>query len=562
MAKENAILEGNEEYSEYSFNFDDLEERLQSQLDSELSGLDFLETEKEKIGNPDHLGETIKGVIWDQFINQISINAGEDFIKENNNLTLDLRNDAHIQTPKNFDKGNIAKHNYKSKEQLEQNYDRYKNKEHKIFRKEYVNPRMDASLKRAGNLKKEGIETVTDIYAGRHISTKTKLENGKNDPKAAQREHVKSSSELYKNPSLQMANSNEKLAGIINDPENLQGYTTAERNNRKSDKSSGDMSEQDKNKHWEKADKKADEYIKQEEEKGESRLKKEGRETQKEEAFRISGKALRAIVMSLLAELVKEVIAKLVKWLKSAQKSLDSLLSSLKSAISSFVGKMKIHLISAGGTLFTTIATSIIGPTIGMIKKVFILLKQGWKSLKEAVDYIKSPANKGKPIGILTLEVGKIVTAGLSAIGAIALSEVIEKSLMAIPILAVDIPLIGSFANVIGIFMGALVSGIIGAIAINLIEKAIEKQCKTQIVIEQIDKGNEILYTQNSIRHLNEEKLEYTKNHTASSIEKRHMEAANQMKKSMDVIFDDKDIQNNNQDEFDEMNSLLDKLLD
>jgi len=111
MAKENAILEEKEEYSEDSFDFDDLEERLQSQLDLQLSELDFLKTEKEKIGNLDNLGETIKNVVWEQFINQIAVTAGEDFIKENNGLTLDLRDEAHIQTTENFANGKIATHN-------------------------------------------------------------------------------------------------------------------------------------------------------------------------------------------------------------------------------------------------------------------------------------------------------------------------------------------------------------------------------------------------------------------------------------------------------------------
>lgn len=111
---------------------------------------------------------------------------------------------------------------------------------------------MNASLPRAGKLEEQGIDTVTDIYTGRQIPTQTKLEDGSNNPLAAQREHVKASAELYKDPSLQMANSDEELAGIINNPENLQGYTTAERNNRKSDNSAADMEERDKNKHWEK----------------------------------------------------------------------------------------------------------------------------------------------------------------------------------------------------------------------------------------------------------------------------------------------------------------------
>jgi hypothetical protein len=52
------------------------------------------------------------------------------------------------------------------------------------------------------------------------------------------------------------------------------------------------------------------------------------------------------------------------------------------------------------------------------------------------------------------MEVGKIVMAGLTGAGAIVLGEVIEKGLTTIPIFAVEIPLFGSLANIIGIFMG------------------------------------------------------------------------------------------------------------
>ena len=59
--------------------------------------------EKEKIGNVDHLGNVIMDVVWEQFTNQIVIVAGEDFIRENNGLKLDLRDEAHIQTTENFE---------------------------------------------------------------------------------------------------------------------------------------------------------------------------------------------------------------------------------------------------------------------------------------------------------------------------------------------------------------------------------------------------------------------------------------------------------------------------
>lgn len=533
---ESAILDAMA-FENEDLDLNSLETKLQSELEEQFSDLNLLQEEREHINNPDHLGETVMNVIWEQFMNQVAVTAGEDFIKENHGLTLDLRNEAHIQTAENFANGNIATHNYISKEQLEQNYDRYKNKPHKEFRKEYVDPKMDDTLKRAGELKKQGIDTVTDIYTGKQIPTETKLANGKNNPEAAQREHVKSSAEMYKNPSLQMANSNEELAAIINNPENLQGYTTAERNNRKSDKSAAEMSESDKNEYWEEANERAEKYIKQEEKKGEERLVKEGRKTQKEEAFRIGGKALRTALMSILATLVKEVIGKLVLWLKSAEKSLNTLIDYIKRAIISFASKLKDLLINTTDSILTTIATSIIGPVVGVIKKTVTLLKQGWKSLMEAVQYLRSPENRNKPLRYLLPQVGTIVISGLSGVGAIVLGEFIEQSLMGFPFLAVDIPILGSPANLIGTLMGAIVCGVIGAIAIDLINKYIAKQQENNNTSDQINKKNEILRTQDKLIDIKAQKMVTTKEQAFHTMRERREQAKDAILEAMATIF-------------------------
>lgn len=168
------------------------------------------------------------------------------------------------------------------------------------------------------------------------------------------------------------------------------------------------------------------------------------------------------------------------------------------------------------------------------------MLKQGWKSLKEAVDYIKNPQNKGKPIGILLLETGKIVIAGLTGIGAVLLGELIEKALVAIPvvgpILAVDIPLLGSLANIIGIFLGAVVAGIIGAIAINLIEKKIETKLKSDNIDSQIESGNRIIAVQHELQAVGEAKLAQTESVVAQNIVNRHNEAAEIMNEVSEEI--------------------------
>ncbi len=114
MTNENANLKMNDfqnHDSEEEFDFDALEEKLQKELEENLSDLQYLKEEKDRIGSLDNLGDVIKDVVWDQFLNQIAVTAGEDFIKENRGLHLDLRKESHIQTTENFEKGRIAKHN-------------------------------------------------------------------------------------------------------------------------------------------------------------------------------------------------------------------------------------------------------------------------------------------------------------------------------------------------------------------------------------------------------------------------------------------------------------------
>jgi len=70
--------------------------------------------------------------------------------------------------------------------------------------------------------------------------------------------------------------------------------------------------------------------------------------------------------------------------------------------------------------------------------------------------------------------------------------------------------------------MGASISGVIGAIAINYIQKKLEKKLKNEALTKQINKGNEILVTQAKIQKVSEQKLVFTKIQTASNIKDRH----------------------------------------
>lgn len=573
MAKKNALFDDKQWLSEdidYSFDLDELEEKLQSQLEKEFTDLEFLADEKNKIGNPDNLGNVIKEVVWEQFMNQIAVTAGEDFIEENNGLKLDLRNEAHIQTTENFANGNIATHN--TKIDYKERYDNWQSNFQKDANTEY----------KTKNFRYNEEQQVWEKHDTRSGSWKKVLKNGARDDFDKGRptgkntnntnmDHTISAAEIIRDPAANAHMTREEQIAFANSEKNLNLMDSAA-NQSKSDSTMSEWldSERDGKKAAERfnvdeealrnKDKEAREEYERQKKEAEKKSIEEGKQSQKEEAFRIGKKALRTVLMQLLADLIKEIIAKLVKWFKSTKKGLDTLIDSLKEAISSFISKMKTHMINAGNTVFSTVMTAIIGPIFGTIKKVWMLLKQGWKSLKDAVNYIKRPENKGKPIGRLLLETGKIIIAGLTGAGALLLGEVIEKGLMSIPIFNIEIPLIGSLANILGIFFGAVVSGVIGAIAINLIEKRIEKSQKVDIVEAQVKKSNEVLNLQHQVRIISEAKLEHTKENVANEIKERHVTATNMMSQSVKNIAANCEEDESIQNVFDDIDNLLNEL--
>ena len=579
-SKEFAFELNNEENFDDSFDFDELEEKLQSQLKLELSELEILKENQKQIGDPDNLGKVVEDVIWEQVNNQIAIVAGKDFIKENGDLKLDLRSEAHIQTTENFKKGKIATHNKKINYQeryneWERNFQRNADG---TFRTKIDNRTGEEQIiLRVKDKKKDpNGEKYNTNYNAREFLDKKRPKGSK----TVHKDHTISAAEIIRDPESNAHMTRKEQENFANDKKNLVDLDSSA-NQSKSDSKMIDWldSKRDGKSPKERCDidekklRERDKIAREEYEKrkrvGEQKSIEAGEQSQKEEAFRIGGTALRAVVMGLLADLIREIVTKLVKWFKTTKGKFEMLWDSLKEAIHSFIGKMKTHLINAGNVLFTTIATAIVGPVFRTLKQVWMLLKQGWQAIKNAIDYIKSPENKNKPIGRLILETGKIVIAGLTGAGAIVLSEVIEKGLSSIPILLVEIPLLGSLANIIGIFMGAVVSGIIGAIAINLIERMIKRQYEMEITDKKIDKSNEILGLQHKIINLNENKVVETKERMSTNIKERHRQTANYIKNTFNKIFNKKietnknevSKENSNKDKFDEINSLLDELM-
>lgn len=560
--KLNAFQISQIEFDAEDMDFAQLESQLETELDSQMEDLKVLEEEHDKIGNPATIGETVKNVVWEQFINQVGVIAGEDFIRENRGLTLDLRDSAHIQTTENFEKGKIATHNDKID-----------------YQKRYDDWQANFQHDENGDVKTHQTRT------GKQEAT---LVNGARKPfdegrptgsveRGTDMDHTVSAGEIIRDPAANAHLSKEEQIAFANSEANL-NEMNARQNRSKGDKSMTDwldnpnkngqkpdeifdINEEQKEKYREKDKEARTEYERVKKE-GEKRSIETGKKSQREEAFRIGGKALRSVIMGLLASLVKDIIQKLVAWFRSGKRSLSTFIDSVKLAIKSFLSNLKTHLLNAGNTLITTIFTAIFGPVIGMIKKAWIFLKQGYKSVKEAIEFFKNPANKNMPFSIKMMEVGKIIVTGATAGGAILLGETIEKGLMTIPVFAFQIPLLGSLASLLGMFFGALISGLIGALALNLIDKMIAKKQRSINQSQQINKKNDIITSQEQILVVTAAQAANDKKGTAQNVMNRHQEANDIIEKSTSSVDENLNAVNDNEKKSEEIQTRNTSALD
>ena len=553
--KLNAFQISQIEFDAEDMDFAQLESQLEAELDSQMEDLKVLEEEHDKIGNPATIGETVKNVVWEQFINQVGVIAGEDFIRENRGLTLDLRDSAHIQTTENFEKGKIATHNDKID-----------------YQKRYDDWQANFQRNEDGSIKMERARITGEQQAKLKYGARQYL-NGPSGSASMHNDHTISAAEIIRDPEANAHLSREEQHDFATGSINYKPLDSS------ANESKGDARMEDWLNHERNGQRPAERFNINEDElkkrdaearteyervkkEGEKRSIETGKKSQREEAFRISGKALRSVIMGLLASLVKDIIQKLVAWFRSSKRSLSTFIDSVKLAIKSFLSNMKTHLLNAGNTLITTIFTAIFGPVIGMIKKAWIFLKQGYKSVKEAIEFFKNPANKNMPFSIKMMEVGKIIVTGATAGGAILLGETIEKGLMTIPVFAFQIPLLGSLASLLGMFFGALISGLIGALALNLIDKMIAKKQRSINQSQQINKKNDIIKSQEQILVVTAAQAANDKKDTAQNVMNRHQEASDIIEKSTSSVDENLNAVNDNEKKSEEIQTRNTSVLD
>ena len=553
--KLNAFQISQIEFDAEDMDFAQLESQLEAEIDSQMEDLKVLEEEHDKIGNPATIGETVKNVVWEQFINQVGVIAGEDFIRENRGLTLDLRDSAHIQTTENFEKGKIATHNDKID-----------------YQKRYDDWQANFQRNEDGSIKMERARITGEQQAKLKYGARQYL-NGPSGSASMHNDHTISAAEIIRDSEANAHLSREEQHDFATGSINYKPLDSS------ANESKGDARMEDWLNHERNGQRPAERFNINEDElkkrdaearteyervkkEGEKRSIETGKKSQREEAFRISGKALRSVIMGLLASLVKDIIQKLVAWFRSSKRSLSTFIDSVKLAIKSFLSNMKTHLLNAGNTLITTIFTAIFGPVIGMIKKAWIFLKQGYKSVKEAIEFFKNPANKNMPFSIKMMEVGKIIVTGATAGGAILLGETIEKGLMTIPVFAFQIPLLGSLASLLGMFFGALISGLIGALALNLIDKMIAKKQRSINQSQQINKKNDIINSQEQILVVTAAQAANAKKDTAQNLMNRHQEASDIIEKSTSSVDENLNAVNDNEKKSEEIQTRNTSALD
>ena len=518
--RENEMLPSGDLQNEM-LSLDELEAKLYGELEGQLSGLEFLEKEREKISDPEGLGETIGNAVWEQFILQIGPLAGRDFIEENRGNTLDLRDKAHIQTTENFKNGIIATHNEFI--DYQQRYDDWQ-----------------SNFKRDEGENIKNTEKAT-LIEGARAGFDKKRPRGSGE-QGTDMDHTIPASEIIRDAHTNTHLSKEEQIAFANSDKNLNEMRSGLNRSKNHtpmeewlDKPNKPNISKEEEKELRAKDKEAREEYAKVKEKGEERSIETGRKSQLREAGRIGGQALRAVLMGLLAGFLREVIKKLVSWFRSGERKLSTFIDQFKEAWGEFWANLKTHLVNAGETLLSTIVTAVFGPIKSVFTKLWTVLKTGWRSLKDAIAYIKNPENRNKPFSILMLEAGKIVVAGLSAIGTLALGEVIEKKLI-LAGLGIQIPLLGSLASIIGMFIAAVVSGVIGAIVLRWIDKLIAKRLKNENVKQQISQQNEIRESQEKLIVVKEVQLDNTKETVARSIVERHNLAAEIVQEKMNNI--------------------------
>ena len=506
MENELLILNTEEVTDSENLNYDELEELLEQQFTMEFSNLEKLELECKEISSPDKLGDVILGEIWNQFANQIGLDMTSDTLlkqhndKHPNGYTKDIA-DKIVKDKRYLDANKAMKEKQKSGNLKDEYTSRTlkinekANLDHVVARKQiFENPwRKIADIDTADLANKKENLAATNESLNKSKGAKSNSE------------YIKEREVREKNLKEQVERANKKIDKMnISDAEkrNLK----AENNKKLNDKLAAD----------------SDKMIKAEK----SAKKAMYKPIANKASFRMANKAgkdaIKAIFVAALFGMLKEIMNALVRFFKSKKRSFDTFLDEMKNALHSFFGKIRDFIKVGIDSFVGSIVGEIIGAFAQKLKKLPNLIKQLFGSIRESISYLSNPENQTHSTAIKIAHISKIITSGLVAVGALFLGEYFEQFLNKIPGMTFEIKLLGTIANILGMFLASLLTGILGAIIINGLDGFISRKLQDENKKQQADKKNELLRIQDVQIFVAEQNVAVKRNDIFSKMAKNH----------------------------------------
>ena len=508
MENELLVLNTEEVDELQNLNYDELEEILEQQFKMEFSNLESLQTEFKEIGSPDKLSEVILDEIWNQFGNQIGLDMTSDTLLKQYNDNIDKPKEytkvigKSILEDKRF---KDAKNNMKDKLRSGTLKDEYTGKTLKINEKvnlDHVVPRkqiFENPWRKIADIETVDLANKSENFAATNESL------NKSKGATSNSDYIKNREAREKKLKDQVQRANEKIdKKNISDAEkrNLK----AENNKRLNDKLAADS------KKMLKAEKTAKKAI--------------NKDIAKKASVRMANKAgkdaIKAMFVAALFGMLKEIMNALVRYFKAKKQSFDTFMEEMKKALHSFFGKIKDFIKVGVDSFVGSIVGEIIGAFAEKLRKLPNLVKQLFGSIRESISYLSNPENESHSTAIKIAHISKIITSALVGVGAMFLGEYFEQFLNKIPGMTFEIKLLGTIANILGMFLASLLTGILGAIIINGLDSFISRKLQDENKRQQADKRNELLRIQEVQIFVAEQNVAIKRNHIFSKMAKNH----------------------------------------
>ena len=506
MENELLVLNTEEVYESENLNYDELEELLEEQFTMEFSNLKKLEVECKEISSPDKLGDVILDEIWNQFANQIGLDMTSDTLlkqyndKHSNGYTKE--EGAKILKDKRYIDANKAMKETQKTGNLKDEYTGKKlkinekaNLDHVVARKQLF----ENSWRKIADIDTADLANKKENFAATNESL------NKSKGATSNSDYIKNRELREKKLRDQVQRANEKI-----DKKNI---SDAEKRNLKAinEKKLNDKLAADSKKMLN-AEKKAKKAI--------------NKDIAKKVPVKVANKAgkdaVKAMFVAALFGMLKEIMNALVRFFKSKKQSFDAFLEEMKKALHSFFGKIKDFIKVGVDSFVGSIVGEIIGAFNQKLQKLPNLIKQIFGSIRESISYLSNPESQSHSTEIKIAHISKIITSALVGVGAMFLGEYFEKYLLPLPGMGFEIKFLGTIANILGMFLASLLTGILGAIMINRLDRFISRKLIEENQKKQADKKNELLRIQDIQIFVAEENVAVKRNDIFSKMAKNH----------------------------------------